>query len=67
MKLHDFLPFEPTEETLPTLLEGLNDKQKKSLLEETEYYLLCYPQGTGDPNLEDLLSLMYDYFYPEED
>jgi hypothetical protein len=49
------------EELLPTLTE----KQTKDLLEQTEYYYLCYPQGTGDDDLEQLLEDLYDLLVPE--
>jgi hypothetical protein len=52
---------------LPLALLDMSDKQKKQLEESMEYYLLCYPQGTGDDLLEELLSQLSEYFYPDED
>ena len=53
-------------EELAAYLKDLTPKKLKDLEEEMEYYLLCYPQGTGDADLEDLLCDLSDYFYPEE-
>lgn len=55
-----------TKEQLQELLSTCSEYDTKDLLEQTEYYLLCYPQGTGDEQLEELLETMYDLLVPEE-
>jgi len=54
-----------SKEDLEALLPSLSDKKKKDLEEELESYLLCYPQGTGDDELEDLMDLLAELFWPE--
>lgn len=55
-----------SKEDLESLLPSLSDKKKKDLLSDLEYYLLCFPQGTGDNELEDLMDLLSELFWPEE-
>lgn len=55
-----------TEEELNELLKTLTDKQEKDLKEELDYYLLCYPQGTGDDDLEELMETLSLLWYPED-
>jgi hypothetical protein len=54
-----------TKQELNQLLATLNEKQTKDLKEQQEYYLLCYPQGTGDSELEGLLADLDELWYPE--
>lgn len=53
------LPSHEVVEYLGTLTES----QTKNVQEEMEYYLLCYPQGTGDDELEELLETLSEVFY----
>ena len=64
MKLLSLLP--KTKEEVLELLGTLTEKQTKDLKEQQEYYLLCYPQGTGDDQLEELLETLDQYWYPDE-
>jgi hypothetical protein len=50
---------------LKELLSTLTEKQTQNLKEDQEYYLLCYPKGTGDEELEELLSELDQLWYPE--
>ena len=52
---------------VPSKLAELSESQLKNLSESVEYYLLSYPQGTGDQDLEDLLEVLAEYFYPEDE
>jgi hypothetical protein len=57
---------EESGESYQTLLSQLSPKKLKNLEESVEYYLLCYPQGTNDAELEELLANLYDHFNPED-
>jgi hypothetical protein len=52
-------------EDLTSLLLTLTDKKKEQLEKELEYYLLCYPMGTGDDELEDLMDLLSELMWPD--
>jgi hypothetical protein len=54
-----------TPDQLKEFLSTLSEKQTQDLKEQQEYYLLCYPQGTGDNELEELLSDLDQLWYPE--
>jgi hypothetical protein len=54
-----------TKQELNQLLATLNEKQTQDLKNQQEYYLLCYPQGTGDNELEGLLSDLDELWYPD--
>ena len=54
-----------SKEDLESLFPSLPDKKKKDLEEELEYYLLCYPQGTGDDELEELMGFLAELFWPD--
>ena len=54
-----------TKQELERNLATLTEKQLKVLKEEADYYLLVYPQGTGDDELEDLLNLLTEMWYPD--
>ena len=54
-----------SKEDLESLLPSLSDKKKKDLEEELEHYLLCYPQGTGDDELEELMDSLAELFWPD--
>lgn len=64
MKLNDLKGF--TKDELEKTLSTLSDTTVKYLKEEMEYYLLCYPQGTGDDELEDLMDTLTEVWYPED-
>jgi hypothetical protein len=53
-------------EQVSNLLVDFSDKRKKDVEDEMEYYLLCYPQGTGDDELEETLEVLAEYFYPDD-
>jgi hypothetical protein len=55
-----------TKEQLPEWLSTLTEKQLKDLKEQQEWYLLGYPQGTGDSDLEELLQNLDELWYPED-
>jgi hypothetical protein len=57
---------EESGESYRTLLSQLSPKKLKNLEESVEYYLLCYPQGTNNAELEELLSDLFDHFNPED-
>ena len=52
---------------VPSKLAALSTSQLNSLYESFEYYLLAYPQGTGNAELEDLLGVLSEYFDPEDE
>jgi hypothetical protein len=54
-----------TPEQLKEFLSTLSEKQTQDLKDLQEYYLCCYPQGTGDSELEELLSDLDQLWYPE--
>ena len=54
-----------SKEQLESHLSSLSDLQTKKLTEELEYYLLCYPQGTGDDELEELMELLSELLWPD--
>lgn len=64
--LFPLLKQELSEEQLLAYLPEQTPSYLKNLLEEAEYYLLCYPQGTGNAALEELLSQLANFFYAEE-
>ena len=45
------------------VLKTLSKKQNDNLAEEVEYFLLTYPQGTGDDKLEDVLEILSAYYW----
>jgi hypothetical protein len=53
-------------EQVSNLLVDFSDKRKKDVEDEMEYYLLCYPQGTGDDEFEETLEVLAEYFYPDD-
>lgn len=52
---------------VPQKLSELTESQLSKLSESMDYYLLVYPQGTGDDDLEELLEVLSEYFYPEDE
>ena len=54
-----------SKEDLESLFPSLSDKKKKDLEEELGYYFLCYPQGTGDDELEELMGFLAELFWPD--
>jgi hypothetical protein len=51
---------------LKEYLSTLTDKQTKDLIDLQEYYLACYPQSTGDSELEEVLADLDELFHPED-
>jgi hypothetical protein len=54
-----------TKDELTEYLSSLTEKETKNLQEQQETYLLCYPKGTGDDELEELLQTLDQYWYPD--
>ena len=54
-----------SKEDLESLLPSLSFSYQRELEEELEHYLLCYPQGTGDDELEELMGFLAELFWPD--
>jgi hypothetical protein len=52
-------------EQLKLHLSTLTETQLKLLNTDLEYWLLCYPQGTGDDELEELMDKLSELLWPD--
>lgn len=66
MDVLDLLKLDLSDEQLEATLSELSASQLSSLQDSAEYYLLLYPQGTGNADLEELLEKLSLFFYGDD-
>jgi len=52
-------------EDIPEMVSTLSDAERKNLIEEVDQILLITPEGTDDPELEEALINLSDFFHPQ--
>jgi len=52
-------------EDIPEMVSTLSVDERKNLIEEVDQILLITPEGTDDPELEEALINLSDFFHPQ--